>query len=406
MKSCDPVQRFIIAMTHQEKVDQLIADLGQKGMNPYAVAPPLFRLLWALGLRVRPPLFMGFLSLTLLAGVFFGASCGLLMWLMPLRPRKLPVEVGAATSLIAGLLFGLSMATYYRWKFKRLRLPPWENYPETMRSMSKTLSSNEASRSWIRFWIPVLASVYVTPICLVLGLGGMTPILFPFTEFWIRQFHSIPGPIVLLAAIQFPAYAIILGFANMKRKLFRVALVLLVIHALGIGSNYAFYYYGYYQSLRDPNNQLLEAVRKDDVPTAKHLLDEAVDPNFHRVYGGPSSLLTLACMDGHLEMAKLLLEKGADINYADPFLGHTALFSAVLFHREQIVELLLSKGADLTVKDREGFTALERVKRSRQWQESNLKRTKREPEDIAEELKPYERIISLLEAAAKDQKKP
>src|SRR5205809_729315 len=99
--------------------------------------------------------------------------------------------------------------------------------------MSNILSSRKASRSWIRFWIPVLVSVYVTPICLVLGLGGMTPILFPFTEFWIRQSHSIPGPIVLLAVIQFPAYAIILGFANMKRKLICVALVLLVIHALG-----------------------------------------------------------------------------------------------------------------------------------------------------------------------------
>ena len=103
-------------------------------------------------------------------------------------------------------------------------------------------------------------------------------------------------------------------------------------------------------------------------------------------------------------MAKLLLEKGSDINYVDHD-GDTPLFVAVVFHREEIIQLLLSKGADLTIKDRDGLTVLERAKHHREWEETFLKRTKREPDDIAEVLKPDDRIISLLESATKDQKK-
>ena len=49
---------------------------------PYTVAPPFFRLLWALGLDVPPPLFLGFLTLMLLMGTFFGIFWGAFMWLL------------------------------------------------------------------------------------------------------------------------------------------------------------------------------------------------------------------------------------------------------------------------------------------------------------------------------------
>ena len=77
-------------MTHQEKVDHLIAELGKEGMSPYTVAPPLFRLLWALGLRVPPPLFLGFFTVALVAGFFFGLFWGAFMWLIQWRWWKAP----------------------------------------------------------------------------------------------------------------------------------------------------------------------------------------------------------------------------------------------------------------------------------------------------------------------------
>ncbi len=52
-------------MTHQQKVDCLIEELGQQGVSSYTAAPPLFRLFWALGFKVPPPFFLGFRKLTL-----------------------------------------------------------------------------------------------------------------------------------------------------------------------------------------------------------------------------------------------------------------------------------------------------------------------------------------------------
>jgi signal transduction histidine kinase len=53
-------------VTHRQKVDHLIAELGHEGAGPYTVAPPLFRPLWALGMEVPPPFFLEFFPLTVL----------------------------------------------------------------------------------------------------------------------------------------------------------------------------------------------------------------------------------------------------------------------------------------------------------------------------------------------------
>ncbi len=47
-------------MTHREKDAYLLRDLGQRGIRPRIVAPPIYRLLWHLGVEVRPPHFASF----------------------------------------------------------------------------------------------------------------------------------------------------------------------------------------------------------------------------------------------------------------------------------------------------------------------------------------------------------
>lgn len=125
-------------MTHQQKVEHLIEELGHQGVGSYTVAPPLFRLLWTLGLEIPPPFFLGFRELALLMGTFFGVLEGLLwgigMWLWVWQgeiPAAVAVAITLFEAMFAGLFFGLVMAWYGRWKAERLGLQSsWEDYPE------------------------------------------------------------------------------------------------------------------------------------------------------------------------------------------------------------------------------------------------------------------------------------
>ena len=116
-------------MNHQEKVDHLLNDLTQRGIGKYTAAPPLYRLLWRLGIEVPPPHFASFSSLALFMGIFFAVFWGLFMWLFVWREDNVPIAVGIVSSVIAGVLFGLAMAAYYRWRAQKLALPRWEDYP-------------------------------------------------------------------------------------------------------------------------------------------------------------------------------------------------------------------------------------------------------------------------------------
>ena len=96
-----------------------------------------------------------------------------------------------------------------------------------------------------KFWLPVVSSVVVTPICLLLGVasggGGhgdylYAIILFPFTMLSALIFGSITIPFIALAVAQFPIYGILLGRANVRSKLPRVAILLLLTHALFVAA--------------------------------------------------------------------------------------------------------------------------------------------------------------------------
>jgi len=58
---------------------------------------------------------------------------------------------------------------------------------------------------------------------------------------------------------------------------------------------------------------------------------------------------------------KQLIKQGADIEYKDPF-GCTALLSAAWIGSTEVIEYLLSIGADITVRDNDGSSALDMLK--------------------------------------------
>jgi ankyrin repeat protein len=63
--------------------------------------------------------------------------------------------------------------------------------------------------------------------------------------------------------------------------------------------------------------------------------------------------LCVAAYNGHLEVVKLLLEKGADIEHKDND-GRTPLCVAAYNGHLEVVRLLLEKGADIEHKDNDG----------------------------------------------------
>ncbi len=69
--------------------------------------------------------------------------------------------------------------------------------------------------------------------------------------------------------------------------------------------------------------------------------------------------LSRASRDNDIRIAKLLLKMGVDVNSADRVVFWTPLHSAVEHGNKEISELLISNGANLEAKDKDGFTPLD-----------------------------------------------
>lgn len=74
------------------------------------------------------------------------------------------------------------------------------------------------------------------------------------------------------------------------------------------------------------------------------------------------SALQMAADKGHLEVVKLLVEKGAEVDYAHPVNKMTALHLAAYSGHDDVVKYLLSKGADPNRKISRGVSILRAVK--------------------------------------------
>lgn len=102
--------------------------------------------------------------------------------------------------------------------------------------------------------------------------------------------------------------------------------------------------------------RLCDAVLLDDVELARVRLDEGDDVNTGEGdYHGP--LLKIAAELGYLEIVDLLLDRGADIEATDD-LGQRPLLSAARYGRTEIVRRLLDRGADINAVDWSGQSAL------------------------------------------------
>jgi ankyrin repeat protein len=100
--------------------------------------------------------------------------------------------------------------------------------------------------------------------------------------------------------------------------------------------------------------QLPGAVESGDLSKVKRFLSIGVSPNTRGKYG--SAVLHTAASRGHADIAKLLLDSGADVNVRLPT-GGTALHMAS-DQPAEVAELLLSRGAEVDATNDWGRTPL------------------------------------------------
>jgi ankyrin repeat protein len=101
------------------------------------------------------------------------------------------------------------------------------------------------------------------------------------------------------------------------------------------------------------------AVVTDNQSAIKQHIAAGSNLNEKDPYGGSSPLISSALF-GKTEIAKLLIDAGADINFQNNE-GSTALHTAAFFCRPEIAKMLLDKKADKTIRNTYGSTAYESV---------------------------------------------
>ncbi len=110
-------------------------------------------------------------------------------------------------------------------------------------------------------------------------------------------------------------------------------------------------------TVRDQRTKaIFEAVRHGDLKQIKALLDSK--PNLVNAKDSVGfTSLHWAAIDGSEEVIELLLSRGADVN-APSSEGYTSLHNAARSGHKQIIKLLLDHGAAMNVRSKKGATPL------------------------------------------------
>lgn len=112
-------------------------------------------------------------------------------------------------------------------------------------------------------------------------------------------------------------------------------------------------------SVAAPSVDIHTAVLTENLGALQQHIQAGTNLNEKDPFGGSSPLIT-ASVFGKTEMARTLIEAGADLNFTNND-GATPLHTAAFFCRPEIVRMLLEKGADKTIKNKYGATPYESV---------------------------------------------
>ena len=125
------------------------------------------------------------------------------------------------------------------------------------------------------------------------------------------------------------------------------------------------------------DNALMSAVEQHNIEMVKLLLEKGANVNSLSILhpntmDSPKLTPIMAATGGStwsssLEIMKLLIENGADVNIPEQMMYYklTALMNAAKYGSPEQIQLLLDNGADKKATSREGFTALDYAIRKR-----------------------------------------
>jgi len=107
-------------------------------------------------------------------------------------------------------------------------------------------------------------------------------------------------------------------------------------------------------SMAQEGGDLINAVAYQDLDKVKNLIEAGVDINYQEESAGATALI-MSAMYNFGDIARYLIEKGADISIKNNT-GHTALMASA-GSSEEVFDLLVANGADMSVKLEDGTSA-------------------------------------------------
>ena len=114
----------------RRKLGLFLGRCEARGEKLHRIAPRAVRWLWAMGVEVPPPCFIGFAPLVLVLGGPLGVLMAVGLWVVTPDSVSEAGAVAVASGVLGGLVFGLCMATYYRLQAHLLGVGRWSDYAE------------------------------------------------------------------------------------------------------------------------------------------------------------------------------------------------------------------------------------------------------------------------------------
>jgi hypothetical protein len=106
----------------------------------------------------------------------------------------------------------------------------------------------------------------------------------------------------------------------------------------------------------DGFNRLIQACLDGDLESVRSLLAQGVHPDGQNFYEDQTGALLFAVSKNRVEVCRLLLDAGADVNWPSKTYGMPYLMIAVVNRSMDAMKYLLERGADPTLKSENGDT--------------------------------------------------